>query len=472
MIEEKEILFIRKNFQEIESKDAFLDLLNYTKRTIYRDKTKPFKISQLNYFLHKDRLSKECFERNKPKKFYTRYEIPKKNGKKRSIDVPVKGLKEFQKALNVILQSVHNPSENAYGFIRGKSIADNAKNHVGANYVFNIDLKDFFPSVEGKRLYGRLLVKPFSLGTSDSRKKIANMIKTLCCHELNINGDTKYCIPQGAPTSPTVSNIVSDKLDFLLTAVAKRFGLNYSRYADDITFSSDHTVYTINGISENLYTEGSTFRKEITRIIQEQGFEINVKKIRLQQKGYRQEVTGVIVNKKINVPKFYVKDLRLFLYFWERYGYDAAQELFNNKYEKDKYGDKLKNVTKDKPELKYVLDGKLLYLEMIKTKEDPTVKKLRARYNKLTSNKKVSVSLSDLNDAKESISLAKLRLPPVDSKSNKEQSRDENQEKIIRKETFKKLSDLLKETEEERVLNEIFKLGLDKAMENYHPKDV
>src|SRR5690606_12979703 len=119
----------------------------------------------------------------------------------------------------------------------------------------------------------------------NSRKKIANIIAALCCTEMEVerkdeNGEwisvKRNVVPQGAPTSPVITNIICQKLDFLLTGVAKRFGLKYSRYADDITFSSMH----------NVYQPDSDFLKELKRIITEQGFHINVNKTRLQKDGY------------------------------------------------------------------------------------------------------------------------------------------------------------------------------------------
>jgi hypothetical protein len=108
--------------------------------------------------------------------------------------------------------------------------------------------------------------------------------------------------------------------------VARRFGLKYSRYADDITFSSMH----------NVYQPESDFLKELQRIILEQGFHIKESKTRLQKDGYRKEVTGLLVNEKANVQQRYIKQLRMWLYYWERYGYERAAGLFLQEYIADK----------------------------------------------------------------------------------------------------------------------------------------
>ena len=377
---------IRQLFTEMNSKKKFLELLNFSKRIIYGDKVIPFEKKQLAYY-----ISKDSIKRKNNRKTYTAFYIDKKNGDKRIIHAPVKGLKEIQKALNLIMQVVHEPNENATGFVTNKSIVDNSTVHVGKNYVFNIDLKDFFPSVDASRIWGRLLIKPFNLGNSDERKKIANMIKTLCTTELEVermvDGDWKkekrFVLPQGAPTSPTITNAICDRLDRRLSGLSRRFNLNYTRYADDITFSSDHNSYKKkNGEKEPIYSAESSFRKELLRIINDQNFYIKKSKIRLQKRGYRQEVTGLSVNSNVNVSRKYIKDLRLSLYFWEKYGFKKARDLFNNKYGIKK----LKNSLKI-PDMKMVVEGKLLYLKMVKGPYDSTYLKLKSRFDDLHSSK-------------------------------------------------------------------------------------
>jgi hypothetical protein len=153
-----------------------------------------------------------------------------------------------------------------------------------------------------------------------------------------------------------------------LSGVAKRFGLKYSRYADDITFSSMHNVYQAN----------SEFLKELHRVIVEQNFTIKESKTRLQKDGYCKEVTGLLVNEKVNVPQRYIKQLRMWLYYWERYGYERASGFFLKQYIADKG-----HVKKGKPDMKNVISGKLDYLKMVKGKDNESYKKLRIRFNSL-----------------------------------------------------------------------------------------
>jgi hypothetical protein len=212
---------------------------------------------------------------------------------------------------------------------------------------------------------------------NDGKRTIANIITALCCTELEVERTNtednwekvkKNVLPQGAPTSPVLTNIVCQKLDYLLSGVAKRFGLKYSRYADDITFSSMH----------NVYQPESEFIKELRRIIAEQNFHIKESKTRLQKDGYRKEVTGLLVNEKANVHQRYIKQLRMWLYYWERYGYERAYGFFLQQYIADKG-----HVKNGKPDMANVIGGKLDYLKMVKGAENELYVKLRRRLDKL-----------------------------------------------------------------------------------------
>ena len=150
------------------------------------------------------------------------------------------------------------------------------------------------------------MYEPFNL--NGKKEPLAFLLASLCTHPFEIDGEVKTVLPQGSPTSPTLTNILCRKLDRRLTGLAYRFGATYTRYADDITFSSPHNIYT-----------DEAFNKELKRIIEEdQKLVINPKKTRLQKAGYRQEATGLIVNEKVNVRRRYVKQIRMWLYYWEK----------------------------------------------------------------------------------------------------------------------------------------------------------
>ena len=356
---------IIETLNTLDGKTALLTLLNDAKKEYCGDKAYPFDLRQITFYSNPASDVKR----------YNDFEIPKKSGGTRKISAPVEGLKVILKFMNMILQEIYEPSKYAMGFAKNRSVVDNAKRHINQNYVFNIDLKDFFPSITRARICARLKVKPFEF--SDD---IARMISGLCTMKVTDGENVKYVLPQGAPTSPTITNIICDKLDHKLAGLAKRFGLNYSRYADDITFSSSH----------NVYQEESDFRKELQRIITEEGFVINDKKTRLQKRGSRQEVTGVIVCEKANVTKKYVKEIRNLLYIWERYGYDEAVKRFHPRYKAEKG-----HVKKHNPNLDAVLGGKLLYLKMVKGENDSVYKRLQGKYDHLMEVKNPSINQTD-----------------------------------------------------------------------------
>lgn len=363
-LKDEHINHIRVTFNQMKDKEDLLLLLNYCKEILYGNNTLPFEMRQLNY---------HCNPKKNNGRYYSFY-IRKKSGALRTIHAPNKGLKIMQKCLNMILQVLHDPHKAATGFVPGKSVVDNAKIHIGKNYVYNIDLKDFFPGIEKARIYTRLKYPPFNL--DNERSKIANIIAGLCCQEMEVERwqdcqwvkKMEYVLPQGAPTSPTLTNIICERLDRRLSGAAKKYGLSYSRYADDITFSSNH----------NKYQKEGDFLKEVDRIIADQGFFIKKEKTRLQKTGFRQEVTGLLVNSNVNVQKRYIKEVRMWLYYWEQYGYDRTYEFFLPRYKAEKG-----HVKKGKPNLQNVLRGKLDYLKMVRGEKNSLYLKLKNRFDQL-----------------------------------------------------------------------------------------
>jgi RNA-directed DNA polymerase len=352
----KHINQVKQKFSAIENRDDLLVLINYTKTAMYGQKANPFTLKQLTYFAHPE----NCKNR------YKTFTIKKKNGGERQINSPADGLRSILRVINVIFQCCANPHETANGFVLNKSIVTNAKRHLNKYYVYNIDLKDFFHSFDRNRVKMALMREPFSL--NGDKEPVAFIIASLCTHPLLIEETLKVVLPQGSPTSPTLTNLLCLKLDRRLNGLAKKIGADYSRYADDITFSCHRNVFN-----------SETFIKELKRIItDDQDLTINDKKTRLQKFGYRQEVTGLTVNEKVNVQKRYVKQIRMWLYYWEKYGYPKAQQIFIKEYTKDKGHVKNPNAF-----LVSVLDGKLEFLKMVKGIEDGTYKGLKARFDLL-----------------------------------------------------------------------------------------
>lgn len=248
---------------------------------------------------------------------------------------------------------------------------------MGHHYVLNMDLKDFFHSFDRNRVKMGFMYEPFNL--NGDKEPLAFLLASLCTHPFEIEGEVKTVLPQGSPTSPTLTNILCKKLDRRLSGLANRFGATYTRYADDITFSSPHNIYqqvenpVLNG--KGAYND---FVSELERLIQEEKLVINPKKTRLQKAGYRQEATGLIVNDKANVRRKYVKQIRMWLYYWEKYGYEKAEQIFKRDYIAEK--GHVKNI---KGHLANVLDGKLEFLKMVKGVEDGTYEGLKERLDKL-----------------------------------------------------------------------------------------
>lgn len=342
---------IKNRVESLNTIEDLAELLSDIKKNVMKIKRYPISAKQLRLFSD---------ERFSPKRFRT-FHIRKKSGGLREIKAPTYKFCFILKPLSIALNAIFEPDSSAMGFASGRSVVSNANAHVGHNYVFNIDLKDFFPSIPQARVWGRLKVKPFNFSP-----EIANVIAGLCC---TYNEEQAHnVLPPGSPVSPLLSNAICSRLDYRMKGVAKRFGLHYSRYADDMTFSSMH----------NVYQEGSKFREEILKVIKEEGFTINDKKTRLLKKGARQEVTGLTVNEKANVIREYVRDLRWILNAWEKYGYARAYALFYIRYKSEKG-----YIKKGEPVMENVLGGKLNYLKMVKGANDPTYLKLKGRYDNL-----------------------------------------------------------------------------------------
>lgn len=226
------------------------------------------------------------------KKHYSRFFIWKdeEHTKKRWIEAPDEILKGIQEQIlhNVLYKMA--PTKFAHGFIHGRSIVSCAKEHTGKKFVLKLDLKNFFPSISRDMVYGAM----FSELTPENVKIIIPAIE-LCLMDGRL--------PQGAPTSPAISNIVCKPLDMVLYGIAERFGLTYTRYADDLIFSSnDDTIYKVIPI--------------IKSTIVKFGLVVNEKKVKVLKKHQRQTVTGLVVNAdgKTSVRRKKRMNLRAFMH--------------------------------------------------------------------------------------------------------------------------------------------------------------
>ncbi|MFX1237404.1 MAG: reverse transcriptase family protein [Promethearchaeota archaeon] len=236
---------------------------------------------------------------------YHRYSIPKKKGGTRSIAAPKSMLKSVQrKILDDILSKFPN-SDHAHGFLKGRSIVSGARVHIKQpTLVINMDVEDFFPTITFERIRGMFK----SAGYSGNIASLLAMLCTYCERVLiEVRGTTKYVaisrriLPQGSPASPMITNIICRKLDKRLHGLASKFGFVYTRYADDMSFS-------INEITD--VNEGR-FCGLVSKIVKEEGFEINKDKTRFLRKNNRQSVTGVVINNsQIGVSRAWIRRFR------------------------------------------------------------------------------------------------------------------------------------------------------------------
>ena len=245
-IEQAHIDQIREQFADLRNKEDLVKLLSKAKNVLHGEECKPIRLKSLTYYANPE----IC------KKRYKTFSIKKKSGANRTINAPVKGLKSILRSLNFVLQCMYKTHDAATGFVMDKSIIDNAKKHVGHHYVLNLDLKDFFHSFDRNRVKMGFIYEPFNL--RGEREPMAFLLASLCTHPFEINGEVKTALPQGSPTSPTLTNILCKKLDRRLNGLANRFGATFTRYADDITFSSPHNIY-----------KDKAFNQELKRIIEE-----------------------------------------------------------------------------------------------------------------------------------------------------------------------------------------------------------
>jgi RNA-directed DNA polymerase len=310
-----------------------------------------------------------------PEKYriYSKFDIAKRSGGPRQISAPPTGLKILQSKLNHVFQLVYPQKKSAHGFIRQRSIVSNAQRHVNKRWVLNIDLADFFPSINFGRVRGMLETTPYSLP-----REVANTLAAICCDANSPNRP----LPQGSPSSPMVSNMLCAKLDAKLETLARKHACRYTRYADDITFSSDEIAFPTQLAVRNGGWVGAdiTVGTELRSIIEDNGFALNDRKQRLHGDTGRQEVTGLVVNKKVNVRRRFIRQVRSMLYACETFGFELAEQEYHNK-----YNDRSRFPSSERPSIKRVIRGKLDFIAMVRGCDDPLYVRLANRLHALDS---------------------------------------------------------------------------------------
>ncbi|MBI3097721.1 MAG: RNA-directed DNA polymerase, partial [Planctomycetes bacterium] len=282
-----------------------------------------------------------------PSRRYTTFYIEKHSGAPRRIDAPELNIKILQQKLNQVLRAVYVPKRCVHGFVPGRSVLTNAQAHAGRRHVFNIDLRDFFPSINFGRVRGMFMGKPYRLPP-----KVATVLANLCCFDRRL--------PQGAPTSPVVSNMICARMDSQILGLAYRHRCTYTRYADDMTFSTSRRPFpaemaTLNDLGQ------VAVGAELRGIIEGNGFRVHPEKIWLRGRDRRQEVTGLTVNVEPNVRRRYVNQIRAMLHAAGKYGLPSAQSE-----REQRYDHKHRAPWNDPPSFERALQGKIEYLGMVR----------------------------------------------------------------------------------------------------------
>jgi hypothetical protein len=300
----------------------------------------------------------------KSRRAYTELEIPKRHGGSRRICIPPKNIRILQDKLLRILSIVYRPRDCVTGFVKGRSILGNARAHLAKRVVLSFDLLDFFPSIHLGRIKGALQAGPYELG-ADAALVIAQIASHADGH-----------LPQGAPTSPILANIVCGPFDTAMMKFAQANRIRYTRYADDITIST--TRGRLSDAIARIDDDGTChLGPDIVGLVEKHGFRIRDGKTRLRHSRRRQITTGVVVNEFPNVPKEFRRELRSLIHWGRVNGLQKAAE---------KYAGCTGTPLPDDPTawILGVISGKLAYLRMIRGPEDPTFRRFLREANQVS----------------------------------------------------------------------------------------
>jgi RNA-directed DNA polymerase len=290
-------------------------------------------------------------------KMYSHFTLPKRAGGVRFITAPNARLLFLQRKLLCVFTGMYKPRKSVHGFVATRSAISNAEEHINRNHVLNIDLKDFFPSITEGRISGLLKV----LGIPND---VRSAILSICCFNNRL--------PQGAPCSPVLANMICLRMDRQLMGFCKTRRIRYSRYADDLSFSlyaAPHQLFS-DGVPNPGKLNINYISEELLAIISDNGFSPNEEKLRYFGPSSRKEVTGLVVTEIVNVPRKYIRTIRAILYDIEATSYDAAQVKFSTKHKKI-------------GSLREHLRGKISWVAQVKGVNDGVYIGLARRFNAL-----------------------------------------------------------------------------------------
>ncbi len=353
-------LYIENAKQEGHS-DAFIEnTLNYADNLIRKNLPVIFSLKHLAIIVGMEFGLLKSIISNRDNN-YEYYLIKKKKGGYRRIIAPHPNIKELQRWIKTNIIDKIELSPSATGFVKEKSILNNAKIHENKSVIFNIDLSDFFETINERRVYGMFKMLGYASNLSVELAKICTAsISDYKFEQLseieqkyfqNLRSRKESFLIQGAPTSPGISNAICKKLDSRLSKLANKHGANYSRYADDITFSGDANSLPNMGI--------------LKKIIAAEGFNINWGKVGKYKVGQKQMVTGLLIDKKVRIPKKIKKEIYRHLHFCKKHGvYSHFQRI-----------------SPDKGYRKEWILGKILFVHSIEPEEAKKMMKLVEQIN-------------------------------------------------------------------------------------------
>jgi RNA-directed DNA polymerase len=278
-------------------------------------------------------------------KRYKTFEIKKKDKSLRAISAPVGPLKSIQRKIATVLNEIYPEPLPSHGFVKDRSIITNADPHVLKRIVLNLDLEDFFPSIHAGRVLGLFQAAPFNFS-----REIASTLTGLSTFHNQL--------PQGAPTSPILSNMICFQFDRDMARLAARTHTTYTRYGDDITFSTmahRMPVALVSTLGEKI-----SVGQELESLILKHGFKVNHSKTRIHGVSRSKYVTGVKVNEKRNVARRYTRQVRAMVHALVKFGPKKASREYGSKYA----AGTSKNFVN-------VLRGKLAHLKNVKSGIDP-----------------------------------------------------------------------------------------------------
>ena len=324
---------------------------------------------QLGYYIYKKPLAGQ----------YTSFRLSKKRGGTRIIHAPATNLKIIQRSIGFELAKLRIFSSCVNGFVSGRDIKTNASRHVGQRFLLNIDLENFFGSINFGRIYGLLSKRPYRIHPT-----IAAAIAKAC----TLNNE----LPQGAPSSPVLTNLICAKMDAELSRLARQHHCIYSRYADDLTFSTNRSFMPLAVIRPN--PDGAAIceiSQALRTIVENNGFRINEGKSRLAERTRRQEVTGLIVNRRVNVKRRLIREVRAMLHAWRKFGAEAAQK------------ERLEKYHGRSSSFESLVRGKIGFIGQIRGRPDPIFRKLARQFNDIAAGPKIRVDLSPEEVAKQAV---------------------------------------------------------------------